>query len=172
VCHTSRDDNHIAGMHLDVLAVLAVESQSCRAAVNTKYFMRRAVVMRKGIDAVSPRIGLIVLRKALFKNRRRILGVGRDGLPIEQQRQHAIWENGVVLETELFRLNKVSLLDHKRHLLGNITQEKSELVLATVKLSEKPSHKYAPAVATALCAVGNTGLQMISTPHRGVATTL
>ena len=90
--------------------------------------------MRKGIDTVSPRIGPIVLGKTLFKNRRRIFVLRYECLVVEQQRQHAIWENSVVLETELFRLNKVSLLDHKQRLLSNITQEKSELVLATMKL--------------------------------------
>src|SRR2546429_420419 len=45
--YTRRDDNHIASMHLDILAVLAAEAQSCNATINTKHFMRGAVITAK-----------------------------------------------------------------------------------------------------------------------------
>src|SRR5438874_8664090 len=98
VCHTGRDDYHIAGMHLDVLAMLATESQSGSARINTQHFMRRAVIMRKGIDSVSPRVGPIVLGETPFENRSRIFGVSYDRVSIGQQGQGTIWKNTVVLE--------------------------------------------------------------------------
>jgi len=39
------DDNHIASARLDILAVLATDSQVCNAGINAQHFMRRAVVM-------------------------------------------------------------------------------------------------------------------------------
>src|SRR6266403_1238256 len=61
VSHTSRNDNHIAGMHLNGFAMLATESQGRCAAISSKHLMRGAVIMSKGIDAVSPRIAPIIL---------------------------------------------------------------------------------------------------------------
>src|SRR6478672_9628175 len=52
--YTRRNENDVAGTDLDGLAVLAAESQSCRATVDTKRFVRRAVIMSKGIDAIPP----------------------------------------------------------------------------------------------------------------------
>ena len=62
--------------------------------------MRRAVVMRKGIDSVSPRVGPVVLGKTLFKNGRRIFGIRYNCPPIEQQGKNTVWENAVALENE------------------------------------------------------------------------
>src|SRR5882762_619595 len=115
VCHTSGDDNHVSRIHLDVLAVLAPESQSGSARIHTQHFMRRAVIMGKGIDTVSPRVGPVVLSKTLLENRSGIFGVGPDRASIEQQGQGTIWENTIVLEIQLLRLNKILLLDHKRY---------------------------------------------------------
>src|SRR2546423_1096339 len=112
MCHTGRNDYHIARMHLDVLAMLAAESQSGSARINTEHFMRRAVIMRKGIDSVSPRVGPIVFGKTLFENGRRIFGIGCDCLPIKQQRKGTIWENTAVFEIQLLGLNKIVLLSH------------------------------------------------------------
>ena len=41
-----------------------------------------------------------------------IFGVRCDCLVIEQQGKGTIWENAVVLEIQLLRLNEVVLLDH------------------------------------------------------------
>jgi hypothetical protein len=49
---TRRNENDVAGADLDGLAVLAAESQSCGAIIDTERFVRRAVIMSKGIDAV------------------------------------------------------------------------------------------------------------------------
>src|SRR5205823_173536 len=134
VCHPGRDDNHIARMHLDVLAMLTTESQSGSARINTEHFMRRAVIMRKGIDSVSPRVGPVVFGKTLFENGRRIFGIGCDCLPIKQQRKGTIWENTVVFEIQLLGLNKIVLLSHAQFSRVKVTQERSELVLAAMKL--------------------------------------
>ena len=134
MCHTGRDDYHIARMHLDVLAMLAAESQSGSARINTEHFMRRAVIMGKGIDSVSPRVGPIVFGKTLFENGRRIFGIGCDCLPIKQQRKGTIWENTVVFEIQLLGLNKIVLLSHAQFSRVKVTQERSELVLAAMKL--------------------------------------
>ena len=64
------DDYHVASVHLDVLAVLATEAKSGSARINAQHFMRRAVIMGKGIDSVSPRVGPVVLGETLFKNGR------------------------------------------------------------------------------------------------------
>jgi hypothetical protein len=112
VRNSSRDDNHIAGAHLDVLATFAAESQSRCARIDAKHFMRRAMVMRKGIDSVSPRVGPVVLGETFFKNGRRIFGLRCDCLVLEQQGKGTIWENAVILEIQLLRLNEVVLLDH------------------------------------------------------------
>src|SRR4029077_5875982 len=96
--HTSRDNNHIASMHLDALAVLAAQSQSGSARINTQHFVRRTVIMRKGIDTVAPRVGPVVLGKTLLENRTGIFGVGPDRVSIEQQGQGTIWKNTVVVE--------------------------------------------------------------------------
>src|SRR4029077_17878026 len=85
VRNSSRDDNHVAGAHLDVLATFAAESQSRCAGIDAKHFMRRAVVMRKEIDSVSPRVGPVVLGETFFKNGRLIFGLRCDCLVIEQQ---------------------------------------------------------------------------------------
>ena len=52
---TRRNENDVAGADLDGLAVLAAESQSCGATIDTERFVRRAVIMSKGIDAVCAR---------------------------------------------------------------------------------------------------------------------
>jgi hypothetical protein len=70
--------------------------------------------MRKRIDAVSPRIGPVVLGKTLFKNGCWIFRVGGYRLPIEQQGKGTVWENTVVFEFELLRLNETLLLAHGR----------------------------------------------------------
>jgi len=51
---TRRNENDVAGASLYGLAVLAAESQSCGATIDTERFVRRAVIMSKGIDAVAP----------------------------------------------------------------------------------------------------------------------
>src|SRR4030095_1791553 len=68
--------------------------------------------MRQGIDSVSPRIGPVILGKTLFESRRWIFRVGSKRLPIKQQRKGTTWENTVVVEIQLLRLNEVLLLDH------------------------------------------------------------
>ena len=54
VRHAGWNYNHIAGMNLDVLSVLAADPQGCTAAIDSQRFMRRAVIMSQGINAVSP----------------------------------------------------------------------------------------------------------------------
>ena len=106
---------HVASAHLDILAVPATESQVCSAGIDTQHFMRCAVVMRKGIDTISPQVRPIVLRETQFKNGRRIFGVGCDYLSIKQQGKGTIWENTIVFEIQLLRLDKILLLDHGPH---------------------------------------------------------
>jgi len=110
VSHTGWNHDYVAGIHLDVAAVLAADSQGRSATINSKRFMRGAVVMRKGIDAVSPRVGPVVLRKALFNNGSAIR-LRCERLSIDQQRQDAVWENAVVLKTELFRRDEFLLFN-------------------------------------------------------------
>mgnify|MGYP003693543239 CR=1 FL=1 len=100
------DDYHVAGVHLDILAVLATEAKSGSTGINAQHFMRGAVIMRKGIDSVSPRVGPVVLGETFFKNGRRIFGLRCDCLVIEQQGKGTIWENTVVFEIQLLRLNE------------------------------------------------------------------
>src|SRR5207248_7522786 len=125
-------------MHLDVLAMLAAESKSGSARINTQHFMRRAVIMRKGIDSVSPRVGPVVTGKTLFENRTRIFGVGRDRVSIDQQGQATIWENTVVVKIQLLRLNEILLLDHKGCLCSHNARKgeggrgRSKIVIAPV----------------------------------------
>src|SRR5882724_10028176 len=66
VSHTSGNYNHIAGMHLNGFVMLAAESQGRSAVISSENFMRGAVIVSKGIDAVSPRIGPVVLGKTSF----------------------------------------------------------------------------------------------------------
>src|SRR5262245_28493007 len=61
---------------MDVLAILATESQVCSPRINAQHFMRSAVIVRKGINTVSPRVGPVILGKAFLENRRRIFRVG------------------------------------------------------------------------------------------------
>ena len=112
VSYTSGNYNHIAGTHLNGFAMLAAESQSCRAMINTEHFVRCAVIMSKGIDAVSPRIAPIILRKALLNSRSAISYLRFECLPIQQYRKDAIRENAVVFEAELLRLNEFLLSNH------------------------------------------------------------
>ena len=95
---TSGDNYHVASTHVHILAVLATQSQSGSARINTQHFMRRAVIMGKGIDTVSPRVGPVILCKTLLENRSRIFGVVRDRVSIDQQGQGTIWKNTVVFE--------------------------------------------------------------------------
>jgi hypothetical protein len=71
--------------------------------------------MGKGINTVSPPVGPVTLGETLLENRSGIFGVGRDRVSIEQQGQGTIWENTVVLEIQLLRLNKILLSDHRRY---------------------------------------------------------
>ena len=139
VCHTSGDDNHIASMHLDVLAVLAAESESGSARINTEHFMRRAVIMGKGINTVSPRVGPVTLGETLLENRSGIFGVGRDRVSIEQQGQGTIWEKTVVLEIQLLRLNKILLSDHRAILLVKCNEKEARVGPGGSKLSQNSS---------------------------------
>src|SRR6266550_4274519 len=131
--HTRWNNYHVARVHLNILAAFAAQAQSRRAGINTKHFMRGAVIMGEGINSVSPRVGPVVLGETFFKNGRWIFGIRCNCPPIEQQGKGTIWENAVVLERELLRLNEVLLLDHWRCFHQKITQEKSEMVLITVK---------------------------------------
>jgi hypothetical protein len=112
VSHTGGNDNHIAGMHLNGFAMVAAESQGRCAAISSKHFMRGAVIMSKGIDAVSPRIAPIILRKALLNSRSVISYLHFECLPIQQYREDAIREDAVVFEDELLRLNEFLLSNH------------------------------------------------------------
>src|SRR4029077_1383950 len=80
---TRRNENDVAAADLDGLAVLAAESQLCSAIRDTEHFVRRAVVMSKGIDAVSPGIAPIVLSESALQNGSAILRVRRDCRPIQ-----------------------------------------------------------------------------------------
>ena len=111
VRYTGRNYDHVPGIHLDVAAVLAADSQGRSSTINSQRFMRGAVIMSEGIDAVSPRVGPVVLRKALFDNGSAICRVSCECLPINQQRQVAVWENVVVLKTELLRRNEFLLFN-------------------------------------------------------------
>ena len=102
--------DHVPSIHLDIAAVLAANSQSRSATINSERFVRCAVVMRKGIDAVSPRVGPVVFRKALFDNGSAIFRLRCERVPIDQQRQVAVWENVVVLKSELLRFNQIPLV--------------------------------------------------------------
>jgi hypothetical protein len=83
VSYTGWNHNYIAGMHLNVFAVRAAESQGGSAAISSKHFMRRAVIVSEGIDAVSPRIRPIVLGKTLFNNRSAIARLCHECLSIQ-----------------------------------------------------------------------------------------
>src|SRR5262249_16332966 len=54
VSHAGWNYNHIADMNLNVLSGLAAESQGRTDAIDSQRFMRRAVIMSEGINAVSP----------------------------------------------------------------------------------------------------------------------
>src|SRR5882724_8684344 len=86
VSHTSGNYNHIAGMNLNGFAIIAAESQGRCAAISSKHFMRSAVIMSKGIDAVSPRIAPIILRKTLLNSGSAISYLRFERLPIQQYR--------------------------------------------------------------------------------------
>jgi hypothetical protein len=75
---TRRNENDVAGADLDGLAVLAAESQPCGANIDTERLVRRAVIMSKGIDAVSPGVAPIVLRESALENGSAIRCVRRD----------------------------------------------------------------------------------------------
>src|SRR5206468_2610336 len=80
---TGRNENDVAAADLDSLTVLSAESHFCSAIIDTKHFVRRAVIMSKGIDAVSPGIAPIVLSESALENGRAILRVRRDCRPIQ-----------------------------------------------------------------------------------------
>src|SRR5437870_1025807 len=67
------NENDVAGADLDGLAVLAAESQLCSAIIDTQHFVRRAVIMSKGIDAVSPGVSPVILNECALENRSAIL---------------------------------------------------------------------------------------------------
>jgi len=102
--------DHIPSIHLDIAAALAANSQSRSATINSERFVRCAVVMSEGIDAVSPRVGPVVFRKAWFDNGSAIFRLRCEGVPIDQQRQVAVWENAVLLKSELLRFNQTPLV--------------------------------------------------------------
>ena len=131
VRYTGWNYDHVPGMHLDVPAVLAAESQCRKTTINSKRFMRGAVIMSKGINTVSPRVGPIVLSKALFNNRRAIFRLRCECLPINQQRQVAVRESAVVLEPELLRLNEFFLFNHAEAVRNDtaISRERNRVVV-------------------------------------------
>src|SRR4030095_11381940 len=110
-----RNENDVAGADLDGLSVLAAESQSCGAIIDTERFVRRAVIMSKGIDAVSPGVAPIVLSESALENGSAILRVDRDRCPIQQHRQNAARINPVILKMQLLRLDDLLLLSHREN---------------------------------------------------------
>jgi hypothetical protein len=61
----------------------------------------------------------------LLKKRSGILAISRECFPIDQQRQHAIWENAVVIKPKLLRLDDLLFLSHGIHIHkfhGNIAR--------------------------------------------------
>src|SRR5438094_4226266 len=104
VSNTGRNHNHVPGVHVDILAVLATNSQSCGATKHPQHLVRRAVIMRERINAVSPRVAPVVFGKAFFKKGRGILPITWECVAIHQQRQHTVWKNTVVLKRQLFGL--------------------------------------------------------------------
>ena len=70
------DDYHVASMHLDILAVPATKAKSGGTRINAQHFMRGAVIMRKGINSVSPRVGPVILGETLLEFRSGTFGVG------------------------------------------------------------------------------------------------
>src|SRR6266699_5527566 len=72
---TRRNENDVAGADLDRLTVLAAESHFCSTTIDTERFVRRAVIMSKGIDAVPPRVAPIVLGESALENGSAILRV-------------------------------------------------------------------------------------------------
>ncbi len=125
---TRRNENDIAGADLDGLAVLAAESQSCGANIDTERFVRCAVIMSKGIDAVPPGVAPIVLSESALENRSAILRVRRDCRSIQQHRQNAARINAVVLKVQLLRLDDLLLLSHRENtheVHGNIERAKN-----------------------------------------------
>src|SRR5438876_1667062 len=112
---TRRNENDVAGADLDGLAVLAAESNSCGANIDTERFVRRAVIMSKGIDAVSPGVAPIVLRESALENGSAILRVRRDCRSIQQHRQNAARIDAVVLKVQLLRLDDLLLLSHREN---------------------------------------------------------
>ena len=111
VSHTSWNYDRVSGIHLDVTAMLAADSQGRSTTIDSQRFMRCAVIMRERINAVSPRVSPVVLRKELFNNGSAILRFRCECLPINQQRQVAVWENAVVLKTEPLRQDEFLLFN-------------------------------------------------------------
>src|SRR4029453_17053040 len=79
---TRRNENDVAGADLDSLAAFSAESQICSAIIDTEHFVRRAVIMSKGIDAVSPGVPPIILSERAFENGSAILRINSDRCPI------------------------------------------------------------------------------------------
>src|SRR4051794_13988201 len=68
VHNTGWNQNDVTGADLDGLPVLSAKSQFCRPMIDTEHFMRCAMIVSKGIDAVSPRIPPIVLSESALEN--------------------------------------------------------------------------------------------------------
>src|SRR5438552_7146894 len=115
VTDTSWNHNYVAEVYIQIPAMLAAQSQCRDATVNTENFMRGAVIMSKGIHAVSPRITPVVVSEAFLKKPSGIPAIGPQCFPIDQQRQQAIWENAVVIKPKLLRLDDLLFLSHRIH---------------------------------------------------------
>src|SRR5262245_27401986 len=80
---TCRNENAVAGRDFNGFTVLTTQAHFCTAIIDTEHFVRRAVIMSKRIDAVSPRIPPIVLSESALEDRSAILRVYCDRRPIQ-----------------------------------------------------------------------------------------
>ena len=94
--NTSWNHDHVTGTHFNGGTLRAAKPQRCRTAKNAEYFMRRAVVMRKRIDACPPRTGPIVFGEALFYDGSKVLCICSKCFAVKQQRKRVIRNSAVV----------------------------------------------------------------------------
>src|SRR5262249_10119489 len=80
---TRGTEHNISGATHDDLPAFSAEWQFCSAIIYSEHFVRCAVIMSKGIHAVSPGISPVVLSKSALENRRAILRVHGDRAPIQ-----------------------------------------------------------------------------------------
>jgi hypothetical protein len=104
------NNDHISCLYMSADSRRVSKSNHCVAAINAKYLMGRAMIVRKWIDPVAPRGSPIVFRIKSFKRLRQLSSPRGDCPFVDQQNEaRVVWNIACIGEQMRFRLSHEKL---------------------------------------------------------------